>query len=227
MIVVSRLGCRAGARWALEDVSLDVRPGEIVALAGPNGAGKSLLLAVCATLVRADAGTVRIDGLEVARAGAARARFGYLPETLGHYPQLTVREDLHLFARAGGLNWWAAAAACDRVLERWSLVAHAGTRTGSLGGGLLRRVGLARAMVHAPPALLLDGPSCFLDAEAHETLWRELRTHANAGGAVLLATHHPRDLARAHRVVTLDAGRVRDTGPAPGAPRRVLELVRP
>lgn len=214
MIELGQLGCRVRGRWVLREVSLEVGAGEVVGLTGPNGGGKSLLLAICATLVRPDAGSLRLAGVDARAApAAARRLIGYVPDEVGCDPRMTVREDLQFFAAAHGLPARARRAAVEDALARWRLDGVAEARMSELSRGLARRVALARAWLHRPRILLLDEPAAGLDAESRATLDREVDLHAEAGGAALVATHDVERLARAgRRIGVLVAGELRDGG---------------
>jgi ABC-2 type transport system ATP-binding protein len=220
-LALEGVGRRAGGRWALRDVSLALGPGTLCGVTGANGSGKSLLLALCATLVPPSAGAVSIAGIDARRRPAlARRHLGYLPADVGCYPAATVREDLAFFASAHGLRRDATPDAVDAALARWHLVDVADVPTGALSRGVRRRLGLARAVLHGPDLLLLDEPTASMDAEARALVWRELRRHADAGGAALFASHDPAELARAHRTLGLAAGRLLDGAGAHTGPWR-------
>ncbi|HEV8436821.1 MAG TPA: ABC transporter ATP-binding protein [Methylomirabilota bacterium] len=209
MIELDRVGCRIGGRWALEDVTLRVEAGELVGLEGPNGGGKSLLLAVCATLVRPDAGRVVIAGQDArSRAAAVRAVVGYVGESVGFYPDMTVGEDLEFFGRASRLTRADAAAAARAILGRLGLLPAAGVRMAEASRGLLRKIALARALVHQPRVLLLDDPGSGVDADGCAALWRELRRHVEDGGAALVAGGDGDLLRHARRIAVLREGRL-------------------
>jgi ABC-2 type transport system ATP-binding protein len=205
---LTEIGVRVDGRWVLRDISLRILEGEVCGLAGPNGSGKSLFLAVCATIVPAQTGRVAVGGADArSQAASVRRLIGYVPEAIGVYPRMTVREDLEFFARAHGMSRRAARDAADEMLERWSLRSVATDRMESVSRGCLQRVALGRAWMHRPRLLLLDEPTIGLDGDARKVLWREIRRHAEAGGSVLLASHHLQELARrSHRIAYLDGG---------------------
>jgi ABC-2 type transport system ATP-binding protein len=210
MIHLDRAGCRIGSRWVVSDVTLAVPGGEIFGLVGPNGGGKSLLLAMCATLIRPEAGSLRVGGHD-ARSEPTRVRrlIGYAPEGIGWHPDLTVSQDLLFFASAHDLARGPRRDAVADALSRWGLRAVAGDPVGRLSRGFLRRLGLARAWVHQPRVLLLDEPVSGLDAESRDVLWTELRRHADGGGSALVASHEVLELARwSHRIGIVAAGRL-------------------
>jgi ABC-2 type transport system ATP-binding protein len=216
MIDLDALGCRGRTGWVFRDVSLHVEPGEVFGLVGPNGAGKSLLLAVCATIVRPHAGSVRIAGLDArTRSTAVRRTIGFVPEQVGFNPRTTVREDLDFFAVAHGLARPDRRAAVDDGLRRWGLREVADEPMGGLSAGLARRVALARAWLHRPRVLLLDDPGSRLDADGHATLWGALEEHALNGGSALVVAYDVKPLARvARRIGLLARGALSDTADA-------------
>ena len=223
MIEVTELGCRTRGRWVFRDISLRIATGEVFGLTGPNGAGKSLLLGVCATLVRPDAGSVRIAETDVRRRpDAVRRIIGFVPEEVGWDPRMTVREDLEFFATAHGLTRSARRAAVDDGLRRWGLREVAGEPMGRLSRGLARRVALARAWLHRPRVLLLDDPVAGLDGEGQATLWRELELHALGGGSALVVAYDVQRLARAAgRIGVLDGAGLAEVVDVHDAPRVV------
>ena len=192
----------------LDDVSLDIRGGEAVALLGANGAGKTTLLKILGTLLRPTRGTVMIAGHDVVRAPeAVRPLLGVVAHGAWVYDDLTARENLKFWATVGGLDARGddlTAALAGVGLER---VAEARVRTFS--AGMKRRLSLARAMLARPRVLLLDEPFAGLDQRARK--WLEGRLEAmKAGGAALLMVTHSfgRELGIADRLAVLAGGRI-------------------
>jgi ABC-type multidrug transport system ATPase subunit len=200
-----------GDRRVLDEVSFAAPAGQVTGLLGPNGAGKTTTMRVLATLLRPDAGTVRVAGVDLAADPVeARRRLGLVTEEPGLYERLTLREQLVFSARAYGLS----AAAADRRLT--DLAGHLGVadrlddRAGTLSKGNRQKVVLCRALVHEPSVLLLDEPTSGLDVVAaaglEDLLTDELVT---SGRTVLLSTHRLDEAERmAHRVVGIVEGRV-------------------
>jgi ABC-type multidrug transport system ATPase subunit len=211
VVELTEVGFHAAGRWALREISLRVSEGEVCGLAGPNGAGKSLLLAICATVTPIQIGAVRIGGADArSHPAAVRRLIGHVPETIGMYPRMTVREDLEFFAAAHGLSRSAGRRAVEEMLERWGLRTVAADRMGIASRGILQRVALGRAWLHRPRVLLLDEPASGLDTESCEVLWNEIRRHVEAGGSVLLASHRmPELVRRSHRIGFLVGGELR------------------
>ena len=174
----------------VHNASLAVSPGEITALVGPNGSGKTTLMLMLATLLRPDRGTVRIAGYDaLANPLAARAALGWMPDVLGVWPALTVRETLLAVSGMYGLRGPAAAARTDELLDRIELSDLAKQRSNTLSRGQKQRLSLARALVHRPRVLLLDEPASGLDPEARLTQRRMLTELADEGVAILVTSH--------------------------------------
>jgi len=192
----------------LDDVSLEVRGGEAVALLGANGAGKTTLLKILATLVRPTRGTATIAGHDVARAPeAVRRLLGVVAHGAWVYDDLTARENLKFWATLGGLHVGAddvTAALAGVGLER-----AADARVRTFSAGMKRRLSLARAMLARPRVLLLDEPFAGLDQRAKKWLEERLETLKAAGAALLMVTHSfGRELGVADRLAILAGGRI-------------------
>lgn len=197
-----------GSRRAVDGVSLDVRPGEIVGLLGPNGAGKTTTLAMLSTVLQPDSGQVLIDG-KPARAHLRRRgrMLGLVPQSLALYPTLSAAQNVWHFARMQGLSRNAAGAASARVLEDVGLSSRARDPMYSLSGGMKRRLNLACGIVHRPAALLLDEPTVGVDLESREQILTLVRRAADAGSGVMYSTHYMEEAERiCDRVLLIDRG---------------------
>jgi Cu-processing system permease protein len=213
MIEVCGLSKFYGRRRALHDVSLDVRPGEIVALLGPNGAGKSTLLR-CILGVVSFEGHIRVGGVDPEREGrAVRRLIGYMPQAGGLHADLTVAETLRFYGALRGSD----PARAGRLLVEAGLDCHADARVGELSGGLQQRLAFAVAALSDPPILLLDEPAASLDAAGRRAMAGRLRELASAGRAVLISVHSGHELlAVADRRLTIEDGHLQTDGPAAG-----------
>lgn len=207
---VSHLTHRYGTRVALDDVSLEVAPGEFVALLGPNGGGKSTLFRICATLQRATEGTVEVFGADVQRESAAvRRRLGVVFQSPALDQRLTVRENLLHHGRLYGLRGAALRAGIDGALTRVGLADRAREMVHRLSGGLKRRAEIAKVLMTRPSLLLLDEPTTGLDPGMRRDLWRDLAgIRATDGTTIVLTTHLLDEAAASDRVVILDRGRI-------------------
>jgi len=199
---------RYGDVVALDDVSLQVRQGEVYALLGLNGAGKTTLIRLLLGMVRPTSGSLSVLSAPVGTR-TAWGDVGYLVETAAAYPELTVRENLEVVRRLRRLPDRAAVA---EVLERLSLGPYADRRARSLSLGNMQRLGLAKALLHRPSLLVLDEPVNGLDpagvVEVRDLLVGLAREH---GVTVLLSSHLLGEVARtASRIAVLHEGRVVD-----------------
>jgi ABC-type multidrug transport system ATPase subunit len=206
VIALSGLAKRFGARVALAPTTLEVQPGEVVALVGPNGAGKSTLLRLLAGALSPSEGSACIGGWDVAREPLlARRRLGYLPQRLG-VPLATVVGDLAaLVAAARGLPERAGVEA----LASYGLADRLDASLGEMSGGQRQRAMLALATLGPVDALVLDEPSISLDAEGAEDVRDAIRAARRAGAAVLFASHYLSDVVLlAGRIAVMVAGRL-------------------
>ncbi len=204
-IVVRGLVKRYGGRDVVAGLSFEVRRGEIVGLLGPNGAGKTTTVEIVEGYRRADAGEVRVLGLDPARDPARlRTRLGLMLQEGGVYPQTSPAEILRLFAR-----FHAAPHDPDQLLELVGLGDVAYTRYRVLSGGQKQRLGLALALVGRPELVVLDEPTAGMDPAAKVATRRLIGELRAAGVTVLLTTHDLADVERlADRVAFIDAGRL-------------------
>ena len=210
VIEAQGVGKRFGIRWVLRGVTLDVARGEVAALLGPNGSGKSTILRILGTLLRPNAGTASVNGLDiVTEASSVRGHIGYLAHTPGLYEDLTARENLQFAARMLGLQNGIA----DSSLERVGLASVANNRVRGFSAGMQRRLALARLIMRSPKILLLDEPYSNLDEEGVDLMNSVIRDIIGSGGAALLALH---ELAPAKgmidRTLRLVEGRIAVTG---------------
>lgn len=199
-----------GPRLVLNGVSLAVRRGEVVGLLGPNGAGKTTTISILATLLRPDAGEVRIGGMIASAGGSAvRRRLGFVPQSLALYRSLSGLQNLELFARLHGIGRHEARAESMRALEEVGLAERAQDPVAMLSGGMQRRLNLACGIVHRPEVLLLDEPAVGVDPQAREQILLTVRRLAQAGAAVIYSTHYMEEVENAcHRVLLIDRGRL-------------------
>jgi Cu-processing system ATP-binding protein len=189
---------------ALSDVSLDVTPGERVALIGHNGAGKSTLMKTILGLIPADRGEVRILG-SAPGSHAARAATAYLPENVAFHPALTGLEQIGLYLRLRGEHSRAA----KGLLERVGLGAAAHRRIGGYSKGMRQRVGLAQALIGRPRLLVLDEPTSGLDPVSRREFYIILDDLAAEGAAILLSSHALTEVeARTDRIAILSHGQL-------------------
>ena len=193
-----------GDRVAVEDVSFELEPGQIFALLGPNGAGKTTTLRMLAGLIAPTSGAVSI-GSEAMTPGAAprlRERIGFLTEAPGLWDNLTVHDNLKVYAQLYGMR--DAEKAVTEALALFEIADRSTDRTARLSKGLKQRVALARAIVHRPSIVLLDEPTAGLDPESARDVRELIVAMRGEGRAVLLCTHNLDEVERvADRVAVL------------------------
>jgi len=192
-LVAAHLTRRFDARVAVDDVSLELAPGEIFALLGPNGAGKTTTLRMLAGLIKPSSGTVDVRG-----------RIGFLTEAPGLWDRLTVERNLMVYARLHGLE--DPARAVDEALDLFDIGGRKQDRAAQLSKGLKQRVALARTLLHRPDIVLLDEPTSGLDPESARDVRELILRLRGERRAVLISTHNLDEVERvADRVAVLRA----------------------
>jgi ABC-2 type transport system ATP-binding protein len=209
MIEVQHLTKRYGDLTAVSAVSFSVASGQILGFLGPNGSGKTTTMRIITGFLPATSGTVKVAGFDIFDDSfEVRKRIGYLPENPPLYNDMTVTAYLRFVARIKGMPRAELADALDRALVRCGLTTVADRVTGHLSKGFRQRVGLAQAIIHNPPVLVLDEPTIGLDP--HQII--EIRTLIKelAGAhTVVLSTHILPEVAQVcEKVVIINAGRV-------------------
>ncbi|HEY3081370.1 MAG TPA: ATP-binding cassette domain-containing protein [Chloroflexota bacterium] len=209
MIEVHSLTKRYGEKLAIQDVTFDVQPGEILGFLGPNGAGKSTTMRILAGYMPATAGRATIAGHDVFDESLeARRRIGYLPESVPLYTEMRVRDYLGFMAEIRGVPRAQRRQRVDYAIEASRVVDRADWIIAKLSKGYRQRVGLAQAIVHNPPVLILDEPTVGLDPrQIIET--RNLIRGLGGEHTIILSTHIlPEVSATCNRVVIISNGRV-------------------
>ena len=195
---------------ALAGVDLDAPPGSVLGLLGPNGAGKTTAVRVLTTLLKPDAGTVRVTGLDVVGdAVKLRSRIGLAGQYAAVDENLTGLENLVMVGRLYGERRAAAKRRGQELLERFDLMDAAGRPTKTYSGGMRRRLDLAAALVARPPVLFLDEPTTGLDPRSRLEVWSTIEGLVAEGTTVLLTTQYLEEADRlADAIAVIDRGRV-------------------
>ncbi|PWW67136.1 ABC transporter ATP-binding protein [Actinokineospora spheciospongiae] len=208
-VQASGLRVRAGKRMAVDGLDLRLGTG-VHGLLGPNGAGKTTLIRALATVLHPAGGNLELLGVPVnghPDLRALRRRLGYLPQEFGYYPKFTVREFVEYMAWLKEVDKQDIPGAVQRAIERVGLADRAEDRMKTLSGGMLRRAGIAQAVVNDPDLLLLDEPTVGLDP-AQRLEFRALLRALGERSCVLVSTHLVEDVAAAcSRVVLMATGR--------------------
>ena len=175
---------------AVDDLSFEVHPGEILGFLGPNGAGKSTTVKMITGLIRPDAGRIRVHGFDVVQQPIeVKKRLGYVPEMPALYDSLTANEYLELIACLHHIELKAASARKHELLDLFGLSAAADSRLNEFSKGMKQKVVLAAALIHKPDALILDEPLDGLDANTAMVVKELLKRMAEQGKAVMFSSH--------------------------------------
>jgi ABC-2 type transport system ATP-binding protein len=196
---------------ALNGVTISITAGKMTGLVGPDGAGKTTLIRILAGLIDPDSGHVEVLGQ--AATAADRTRIGYMPQRFGLYEDLTVLENLRLYADLRGLPPGERASSFDRSLAFTDLKRFTGRLAGKLSGGMKQKLGLACAMIRTPTLLLLDEPGVGVDPVSRRELWSMVKGLASEGIGVLWSTAYLDEAEKCDSVTLLNAGRCLHAGP--------------
>ncbi|MFN0131760.1 MAG: ABC transporter ATP-binding protein [Phycisphaerales bacterium] len=190
MIEITNITKRFGDLVAVDNLSLSIGPGEVFGFIGPNGAGKSTTMKILACLLAPDAGTAKVDGLDVTRDGdRIRRILGYMPDFLGVYDDLTVDEYLQFFAAAFEIPRGKRRTVVDSVLELTDLGGKRRAMVDSLSRGMQQRLGVARVLIHEPKVLLLDEPASGLDPRARIEMRSLITELGRMGKSIMVSSH--------------------------------------
>jgi ABC-type multidrug transport system ATPase subunit len=215
-VSVSKLGKRFGDGVALDDVTFDVREGELFGLIGPDGAGKTTLFRLLTTVQLPDAGSATVLGLDVVKEyRAIRSRIGYMPGRFSLYADLSVEENLRFFASVFGTTLEAGLKLIAPIYSQ--IAPFADRRAGALSGGMKQKLALCCALVHRPELLLLDEPTTGVDAVSRREFWDLLETLRAGGLTIVASTPYMDEAVRCERIALIQRGRILDIAD----PRRI------
>lgn len=208
---------------ALDAVSATTAPGLVSGLIGPDGAGKTTLMRLIAGLLRADSGSIRVFGIDVAANPlAVQGMISYMPQRFGLYEDLTVQENLNLYADLQGVPPDQRAAQYTELLHMTGLAHFTSRLAGKLSGGMKQKLGLACTLIHPPRLLLLDEPTVGVDPVSRRELWSIIdHLVRGAGMSVLLSTAYLDEAERCDEVLLLHEGKLIGAGP-PGDFTKVM-----
>jgi len=215
-VLIAGVSKRFGDVEALRGISAEIHSGQLTGLVGPDGAGKTTLMRMLAALMVPTEGTITVAGHDVLHdAGAIHHVTGYMPQRFGLYEDLSVQENLRLYADLRGMERGDTAVVFERLLHFTGLEPFTGRLAGKLSGGMKQKLGLACALMARPRVLLLDEPSVGVDPVSRQELWEMVQELADEGMAVLWSTAYLDEAERCDAVLLLEAGELVYTG-APG-----------
>ncbi len=203
---------RFGKILAVDDVSFEIRPGEIFGILGPNGSGKTTTIRILCGLLQPTSGTASVAGIDVVRdPDAVKSRIGYMSQAFGLYRDLTIEENLRFYAGVYGLarDWRERV---DWAIRTMHITAQPNQIAGTLSGGIKQRLALACALLHRPPVVFLDEPTAGVDPAARRLFWRIIRDLANEGTTMIVTTHYMDEAEKFDRLAFLSRGRLKAVG---------------
>jgi len=211
---VSHLSKSYGTLLAVDDLSFQVKRGEILGLIGPNGAGKSTCMMIITGLLKSDAGTIKLDGqLYDPRNPEMRSLLGIVPQELAIYPELTAAQNLRFFGGLYGLRGQRLDDRVAYVLDLTGLTANADNTPATFSGGMSRRLNFGIALLHEPQFVILDEPTVGIDPQSRTNLLDCVRQLGAKGVGVLYASHYMEEIeAVCQRVTIIDQGRLLKEG---------------
>src|SRR6476661_3594642 len=212
-IIVEHLTRRFGDFVAVDDVSFDVRRGEVFGFLGANGAGKSTTIRMLCGLLKPTSGTAIVGGVDVGSdPEGVKRRIGYMSQRFSLYEQLTVDQNIRFFGGIYGLSGERMERRRTFVLEMAGLQGREQTRASDLAGGWRQRLALGCAILHEPPIVFLDEPTGGVDPVSRRQFWTLIDRLSASGVTVLVTTHYLDEAEHCHRLAIIHGGRLAALG---------------
>lgn len=201
---------RRGSVWALEDVSFDVRPGEIFGLLGPNGAGKTTCLRVLSTVLTPTSGTAQVAGYDVlTHAAEVRARIGFMSGNTGIYDRMTAWELVEYFGLLYGMEESALRQRQEEIFTTLQMHEFRDMLGSKMSTGMKQKVSIARTIIHNPPVLIFDEPTSGLDVLVARAVLKAIERLREQGKCIIYSTHIMREVEKlCDRVAIIHKGRI-------------------
>jgi ABC-2 type transport system ATP-binding protein len=203
---------RFGKITAVDDVSFEIRAGEIFGILGPNGSGKTTTIRMLCGLLRPSAGTARVAGIDVTEdPDQVKSRIGYMSQAFGLYRDLSIEENLRFYAGIYGLEHrWRERV--EWAIRTMHIVGSSDQLAGTLSGGTKQRLALGCALLHSPPVVFLDEPTAGVDPAARRLFWQIIRGLADGGTTMIVTTHYMDEAERFDRLAFLSRGKLKAVG---------------
>jgi ABC-2 type transport system ATP-binding protein len=223
-VLIDSVDKHFGKRQVLHGLQARIEYGQLTGLVGPDGAGKTTLMRILAGLLEPDAGHVTLAGFDVVQDNdAIHAATGYMPQRFGLYEDLSVMENLHLYAHLRGMDANRNKDLFAQLLDFTRLGPFTTRLAGKLSGGMKQKLGLACALMARPAVLLLDEPSVGVDPVSRQDLWRMVEALTDEGMAVVWSTAYLDEAERCKSVLLLNEGRLVYDGPPAGLTARIAD----
>jgi len=196
-----------GPLVAVEDLTLEIRRGEVFGLLGPNGSGKTTTIRMLCGLLEPTSGSAMVAGHDVEQdPEAVKRSIGYMSQKYGLYDDLTVVENIRFYATIYGLHGAARERRLAELMDELGLTPRASQRAGTLSGGWKQRLALACATAHQPPVLFLDEPTAGVDPASRRRFWTRIHELARGGTTILVTTHYMDEASQCTRLAFLSRG---------------------
>lgn len=206
-IEIKNISKSYGELKALDNVSFEVKKGELFGLIGPDGAGKTTLFRLLTTLINPDAGSATVDGLDMIKDyRMIRTRVGYMPGRFSLYPDLSVEENLQFFAAIFGVTVAQSYHLIEPIYKQ--IEPFKTRRAGKLSGGMKQKLALSCALIHCPNVLFLDEPTTGVDAVSRSEFWDMLSELKKQGITILVSTPYMDEASRCDRIALMNEGRI-------------------
>ena len=206
-IEIKNISKSYGEIKALDNVSFEVKKGELFGLIGPDGAGKTTLFRLLTTLINPDAGSATVDGLDIMKDyREIRTRVGYMPGRFSLYPDLSVEENLQFFAAIFGVTVQQSYHLIEPIYKQ--IEPFKTRRAGKLSGGMKQKLALSCALIHCPNVLFLDEPTTGVDAVSRSEFWDMLSNLKKQGITILVSTPYMDEASRCDRIALMNEGRI-------------------
>ena len=206
-IEIKNISKSYGEIKALDNVSFEVKKGELFGLIGPDGAGKTTLFRLLTTLINPDAGSATVDGLDMIKDyRAIRTRVGYMPGRFSLYSDLSVEENLQFFAAIFGVTVQQSYHLIEPIYKQ--IEPFKTRRAGKLSGGMKQKLALSCALIHCPSVLFLDEPTTGVDAVSRSEFWDMLSNLKKQGIAILVSTPYMDEASRCDRIALMNEGKI-------------------
>ena len=204
-IEIKNISKSYGELKALDNVSFEVKKGELFGLIGPDGAGKTTLFRLLTTLINPDAGSATVDGLDIMKDyREIRTRVGYMPGRFSLYPDLSVEENLQFFAAIFGVTVAQSYHLIEPIYKQ--IEPFKTRRAGKLSGGMKQKLALSCALIHCPNVLFLDEPTTGVDAVSRSEFWDMLSELKKQGITILVSTPYMDEASRCDRIALMNEG---------------------